>query len=77
MSKLTIVDAGNDLSSQALLDATYSIDDFSDYGITLVSVSSDSFSKNENFTEKANTLQELIESGIFPIFEGEKWRFIR
>ena len=72
LSKLTIVDAGNDLSSQALLDATYSIDDFSDYGITLVSVSSDSFSKNENFTEKANTLQELIESGIFPIFEGEE-----
>ena len=72
LSKLTIVDAGNDLSSQALLDATYSIDDFSDYGITLVSVSSDSSSKNENFTEKANTLQELIESGIFPIFEGEE-----
>ena len=72
LSKLTIVDAGDDLSSQALLDATYPIDDFSDYGITLVSVSSDSFSKNENFTEKANTLQELIESGIFPIFEGEE-----
>jgi hypothetical protein len=72
LSKLTIVDAGDDISSQALLDATYPIDDFSDYGITLVSVSSDSFSKNENFTEKANTLQELIESGIFPIFEGEE-----
>jgi len=69
---LTIIsNAGQNLSKQALLDAPGGVDDFTDFSITLASVSSESVAKNENFTSKGNALERLIENGIFPIFESE------
>ena len=72
MQKTTIVDAGQERSTQALNDVTRTADSFSDYGIKLVSVASDSTSGNENFTAKGAALEELLAKGIFPIFESEE-----
>ena len=71
MPKTIIVDAGQERSAQALHDVTRTANGFSDYGIKLVSVASDSTSGNENFTAKGAALEELLAKGIFPIFEIE------
>lgn len=70
MMGMMIIDAGSYISKQALNDATVGVDGFSDYTITLVSVGSEEPNVTENYTSKAEALQALIESGIFPIFES-------
>ena len=65
-----ILDAGYDVSTQTLLEFPKSLDEFSDYGITLVSVGHEEPNVTENYSSKAEALQALIESGIFPIFES-------
>ena len=67
--KVMILDAGYDVSTQTLLEFPKSLDEFSDYGITLVSVGHEEPNVTENYSSKAEALQALIESGIFPIFE--------
>ena len=68
--KVMILDAGYDVSTQTLLEFPKSLDEFSDYGITLVSVGHEEPNVTENYSSKAEALQALIESGIFPIFES-------
>ena len=68
--KVMILDAGYDVSTQTLLEFPKSLDEFSDYGITLVSVGHGEPNVTENYSSKAEALQALIESGIFPIFES-------
>ena len=68
--KVMILDAGYDVSTQTLLEFPKSLDEFSDYGITLVSVSHGEPNVTENYSTKAEALQALIENGIFPIFES-------
>ena len=65
-----ILDAGYDVSTQTLLEFPKSLDEFSDYGITLVSVGHGEPNVSENYSSKAEALQGLIENGIFPIFES-------
>ena len=67
--KVMILDAGYDESTQTLLEFPKSLDEFSDYGINLVSVGHEEPNVTENYSSKAEALQALIESGIFPIFE--------
>ena len=68
--KVMILDAGYDESTQTLLEFPKSLDEFSDYGITLVSVGHGEPNVSENYSSKAEVLQGLIENGIFPIFES-------
>jgi len=68
--KVMILDAGYAESTQTLLEFPKNLDDFSDYGITLVSITHAEPNITQNYSSKAEALQSLIESGIFPIFES-------